>query len=53
MLSPDAYVSAEGNHLEESVSILQHISDEDKKKILNAKEDDNPLIIMYKLKSIE
>ena len=42
-----------GNHLEESVSQLQHISDEDKQKILNAKEDDNPLIIMYKLKSIE
>ena len=42
-----------GNHLEESVSKLRHISDEDKKKILNAKPDDNPLIIMYKLKSIE
>ncbi len=47
------HYDVEGNHLEESVSQLRHISDEDKKKILNAKDDDNPLIIMYKLKSIE
>ncbi len=61
VLPPELYLRApygldldvEGKHLEESVSQLQHISDEDKKKILNAKEDDNPLIIMYKLKSIE
>ncbi|MBO7461882.1 MAG: hypothetical protein J6T96_04740, partial [Bacteroidales bacterium] len=50
---PPEYGSYFGNDLEESVSKLQHISDEDKQKILNAKEDDNPLIIMYKLKSIE
>ncbi len=58
-LPPDAYLNvpkgydAPGNHLIESVSQLQHISDEDKQKILNAKDDDNPLIIMYKLKGIE
>ncbi len=53
MLSPDDFLSAEGRKLEGYVSKLQHFSDEDKKKLLNAKEDDNPLIIMYKLKSIE
>jgi hypothetical protein len=59
ILPPERYLNAplnydvEGNHLEESVSQLRHISDEDKQKILNAKDDDNPLIIMYKLKSIE
>ncbi len=61
VVSPSDYLTVrsgfnydiEGNHLEESVSKLQHISDEDKQKILNAEEDDNPLIIMYKLKSIE
>ncbi len=61
-LPPDYYLTLpqgfegadiEGKHLEKSVSQLQHISDEDKKKILNAKDDDNPLIIMYKLKGIE
>lgn len=39
-------------HLEESVSQLKYISDEDKNKILTAKEDDNPLLILYKLKDI-
>ena len=53
MLSPDDYLSAEGRNLEEYVSKLQHFSDEDKQKILNAKDDDNPLIIMYKLKVID
>ena len=50
---PPEYGSYFGNDLEESVAKLQHISDEDRQKILNAKDDDNPLIIMYKLKSIE
>ncbi len=61
ILSPEHYLTVrsgfsydiEGNHLEESVSKLRHMSAEDKQKILNAKADDNPLIIMYKLKSIE
>ena len=50
---PPEYGSYFGNDLEEFVAKLQHISDEDRQKILNAKDDDNPLIIMYKLKSIE
>ena len=53
MLPPNVYLAVEGSHLNEDVSMLQHISDEDKQKILNAKDDDNPLIIMYKLKGIE
>ena len=53
MLSPDDYLSAEGRNLEEYVSKLQHFSDDDKQKILTAKDDDNPLIIMYKLKVID
>ena len=39
-------------HLDESVSHLKYLSDEDKNKILTAKEDDNPLLILYKLKDI-
>ena len=40
-------------HLEESVAQLKYISAEDKNKILTAKEDDNPLIILYRLNSIQ
>ena len=50
-LPPDHYLG--DDHLEENVSILEHISDEDKHKLLTAKEDDNPLIILYRLNSIQ
>ena len=50
-LPPDYYLG--DDQLEEHVSILEHISDEDKHKLLTAKEDDNPLIILYRLNSIQ
>ena len=50
-LLPDYYLK--GNNLEEAVSKLEHMSEEDKNKLLVAKEDDNPLIILYRLNSIQ
>lgn len=54
LVNPKGYEDwdSEGKHLEESVSHLKYLSDEDKNKILTAKEDDNPMLILYKLKNI-